>query len=83
MRPWLSKFVPRCTHKKTSLPITRRRTDIEINRLANTYVVCLNCDEKIPYSFSEDKAVHERRKSEVEPTQQVPSAGFARDSGSV
>ena len=83
MRPWLSKLVPRCTHKKTSLPITRRLTSAEINRRANTYVVCLSCNAQIPYSFSEDKTVRERRKSEVEPTQPLPPADLPLGSGSV
>ena len=64
MKSWF-----RCTHKKTSLPITRRRKDIkdvEINRLANTYVVCLSCSEQIPYSFSESRALEERRKPQVD-----------------
>jgi hypothetical protein len=64
MKSWF-----RCTHKKTSLPITRRRKDkkeVEINRQANTYVVCLNCGEQIPYSFSESRVVEERRKASEE-----------------
>jgi hypothetical protein len=56
----------RCTHKKKSLPITRRRKDNEINRLADTYVVCLSCGEKIPYSFSESRVLQERRKTNLD-----------------
>ena len=51
-----------CAHKKTSLPITRPRKDPEINRLSNTYVVCLSCGEQLPYSFQESRKVLERRK---------------------
>jgi len=58
MKSWF-----RCTHKKTSLPITRRRKGNEVNRLANTYVVCLSCSEQIPYSFSESRRLEERRKA--------------------
>jgi hypothetical protein len=53
----------RCSHKKTSLPITRPRGIKERNRVANTYVVCLKCSEKIPYSHSEMKTLPERRRS--------------------
>ena len=64
MRSWF-----RCTHKKTSLPITRRRKDIkegDTHRQANTYVVCLSCGEQIPYSFSESRVVAERRQPRME-----------------
>ena len=61
MKSWF-----RCTHKKTSLPITRRRKDNEVNRLSNTYVVCLSCGEQIPYSFSESRKLEERRRSRAE-----------------
>ena len=57
MRLWF-----RCAHKKTSLPITRPRRDGEINRLADTYVVCLRCNERFPYSFQESRPIPERRK---------------------
>ena len=67
MKSWF-----RCTHKKTSLPITRRRKDSEVNRLSNTYVVCLSCNEQIPYSFSESRALAERRRSRAEGA--VPSS---------
>ena len=52
----------RCTHKKTSLPITRPRQDAEINRLNNTYVVCLSCGERLPYSFQESRKIQEERR---------------------
>jgi hypothetical protein len=52
----------RCSHKKTSLPITRPRKDPDINRLSNTYVVCLSCGEQLPFSFQESRKVLERRK---------------------
>ena len=52
----------RCSHKKTSLPITRPRNVKERNRVANTYVVCLKCNEQIPYSHNEMKTVAEKRK---------------------
>lgn len=61
MKSWF-----RCTHRKTSLPITRRRKDLgESNphRQANTFVVCLSCGEQMPYSFNESKVVEERRKA--------------------
>ena len=66
MHPWLRSMLPRCSHKKTSLPITRRRCDREINRLANTYVKCLNCGEQLPYSFSESRILQDRRRADAE-----------------
>jgi hypothetical protein len=64
MKSWF-----RCTHKKTSLPVTRRRKDAgerDAQRRANTYVICLNCGEQIPYSFTENRVVAERRKSRTQ-----------------
>jgi len=63
MLEWLNKFKPACAHKKTSLPITRPRRDDVVNRTANTYVVCLSCGHKVPYSFTESRTVSERRKT--------------------
>ena len=64
MKSWF-----RCTHKKTSLPIARRRTETKENepqRQANTSVVCLSCGEQMPYSFNENRVVEERRKPRTE-----------------
>ena len=58
MKFWLF----RCSHKKTSQPVVRRRTDNEINRLHDTYVKCLSCEVRLPYSFSESRVVGERRR---------------------
>jgi hypothetical protein len=63
----------RCTHKKTSLPITRPREVQERNRVKNTYVVCLKCGEQIPYSHNEMKVIEERRKNRED----VSSAALA------
>jgi hypothetical protein len=57
MRLWF-----RCSHSKISRPLTEPRKGNEINRLNNTYVECLKCGERIPYSFSEGRAVGERRR---------------------
>ena len=54
----------RCSHKNKSLPVTRPRKDPEINRLRNTYVVCLKCGERFPYSFEEARVIAERRKAD-------------------
>ena len=51
-----------CSHKKTSLPITRPRKDREKNRVANIYVVCLKCGKELPYSFQDYKVIEDRRK---------------------
>lgn len=71
MKTWFG-----CKHKKTSLPITRRRKDNDTNRIANTYVVCLSCGEQIPYSFTESRTLQERRKQRpgggVVPSFQTP-----------
>jgi hypothetical protein len=63
MLEWLNRLKPACSHKKTSLPITRPRRDGTVNRTTNTYVVCLNCSQKIPYSFTESRTVSERRRT--------------------
>jgi hypothetical protein len=58
----------RCKHKKTSLPVSRRKgyNDEQGQRKANAYVVCLNCGEQLPYLFSEDRVVQDRRKPRAE-----------------
>ena len=52
----------RCSHKKMSLPVTRRLEKKQAERRVNTYVVCLSCGQQIPYSFQEMKTIQERRK---------------------
>ena len=76
MRLWF-----RCSHKKTSQPLTERRKDNEINRLFHTYVKCLSCGEHIPYSFSEGRAVGERRRLPEEDGEYPPAVGFPRVKG--
>jgi hypothetical protein len=59
----------RCKHKKTSLPVNRRRKDShdeDGQRRANSYVVCLSCGRQIPYLFREDRVVQDRRKPRTE-----------------
>jgi hypothetical protein len=56
----------RCTHKKTSLPVTRPREEPQLKRLNNTYVICLSCGERLPYSFQESSKVPERRKAQAD-----------------
>ena len=51
-----------CSHKKTTFPITRPRKVKEEGRLANTYVVCLDCGLEMPYSWKELRVLKERRK---------------------
>lgn len=52
----------RCSHKSFSPPVVRRRHDNVINRLQDTYVTCQQCREQFPYSLSEMRRVHERRR---------------------
>jgi len=52
----------RCSHKAFSPPVVRRRQDNVINRLQDTYVTCQQCREQFPYSVSEMRRVHERRR---------------------
>jgi len=59
----------RCSHRKTSLPVTRRRKAQESGRVANIYVVCLSCGQQLPYSFKEMKSIPERRKAAASPGQ--------------
>jgi hypothetical protein len=53
----------RCSHKNTTFPITRPRRVKDAFRVADTYIVCLDCGYEMPYSWNEMKAYKERRKS--------------------
>jgi len=52
-----------CLHKNTSFPFTRMLKSPQTNRVANTYVVCLECGREMPYSWGEMRVVKERRRA--------------------
>ena len=54
-----------CSHKKTTFPITRPRKVKEAGRIADTYIVCLDCGLEMPYSWKEMRVLKERRKALV------------------
>ncbi|HWP85435.1 MAG TPA: hypothetical protein VNN17_09610, partial [Terriglobia bacterium] len=53
----------RCGHKKTTFPITRPRKVKDAFRVADTYIVCLDCGYEMPYSWNEMRVYKERRKA--------------------
>ena len=64
----------RCAHKNTTFPITRPRKVREAGRLADTYIVCLDCGHEMPYSWNEMRVVRERRKAQVNHQEQPEEA---------
>jgi len=59
----------RCSHKNTTFPITRQRRVKDAGRMADTYIVCLECGFEMPYSWNEMRVYKERRKARVRPVQ--------------
>jgi hypothetical protein len=53
-----------CSHSKTTFPISRSPKVRQLGRLADTYIVCLDCGREMPYSWSEMRVVRDRRRSE-------------------
>jgi len=53
-----------CFHKKTSFPFTLPLKVRQSNRVANTYVVCLDCGREMPYIWREMRIVKERRRAQ-------------------
>jgi hypothetical protein len=52
----------RCSHKNTTFPITRPRRVKDAFRIADTYIVCLDCGYEMPYSWNEMRVYKERRR---------------------
>ena len=71
----------RCSHKKFSSPMSRRRKDNVINRQLEIYVICLDCNERFPYSLSEARRVCERRKQREDFGDSLVAAMKNRGSG--
>ena len=63
-----------CFHKNTTFPITRPRTVREPGRMADTYIVCLDCGYEMPYSWNEMRIYKERRKARLRPEPQPDEA---------
>ncbi|MBI3934435.1 MAG: hypothetical protein HY316_07055 [Acidobacteria bacterium] len=64
----------RCSHKNTTFPITRRRKVKEAGRVADTYIVCLDCGYEMPYSWNEMRVLKERRRARVNHQEQPEEA---------
>ena len=63
-----------CSHKNTTFPITRPRKVKEPGRSKDTYIVCLDCGQETPYSWSEMRVLKERRKARVHHQEQPEEA---------
>ena len=63
-----------CAHKNTTFPITRPRKVKEAGRVADTYIVCLDCGHEMPYSWNEMRVVKERRKVQINQQEQPEEA---------
>jgi len=49
----------RCSHEKLSTPITLPAPpDVLTGKTVETYVVCLDCGRKFPYSWEKMKIMH-------------------------
>ena len=55
-----------CSHKNTGFPLTRPSKTRQLGRLADTYIVCLDCGHEMPYSWSEMRVIKERRRAHRE-----------------
>ena len=58
-------FLFGCAHNRTSLPITMRNKSraggLPADQPSETYIVCLECGKKFPYSWEKMKVVSARR----------------------
>jgi hypothetical protein len=61
MRLWFG-----CYHRNLGFPITRPSKQRQLGRLADTYVVCLDCGHEMPYSWNEMRVIKERRRPDAE-----------------
>ena len=55
-----------CSHKNTGFPITRPPKQRQVGRLADTYIVCLDCGHEMPYSWNEMRVIKERRRPDAQ-----------------
>ncbi len=62
----LSSFFLGCKHRNTSRPFTTRKKSGEQRGVAETYIVCLDCGKKFPYSLDEMKVIRGKPASEDE-----------------
>lgn len=65
----LSSFLLGCNHGNTSRPFTMRKkagANGDQRIVSETYIVCLECGKKFPYSWEEMKVLRGRLASEVE-----------------
>lgn len=60
-----------CSHRKRSLPITLRKKDASGNGTpAETYLVCLECGKKFPYSWEEMRIVRPKKQKPQQPAEE-------------
>ena len=75
----LSGFLLGCNHRNTSRPFTTRKTvgaSGEQRSVAETYIVCLDCGKKFPYSLDEMKIMPDKPASEDDESPEIN--GFGR-----
>lgn len=63
----LSNYIWGCKHRNTSRPFTTRNkvgAGGEQKSLSETYIVCLDCGKKFPYSWEEMKVLRNKPASE-------------------
>jgi hypothetical protein len=75
----LSSYLLGCNHRNTSRPFTTRKksgASGEQRTVSETYIVCLDCGKKFPYSWEEMKVLRNKRASEDEESPETN--GFGR-----
>jgi hypothetical protein len=75
----LSSYLLGCSHRNTSRPFTTRKkvgAGGEQRIVSETYIVCLDCGKKFPYSWEEMKVLRDKPASEDE--ESLETNGFGR-----
>jgi hypothetical protein len=75
----LSSYLWGCKHRNTSRPFTTRNKTGpggEQRNVSETYIVCLDCGKKFPYSLEEMKVLRDKPASEDEEAPETN--GFGR-----
>ena len=62
-----------CAHKNTSFPITLPQ-NVRRSVASNTYIVCLECGQELPYSWDEMRVLKRREQNAVETEPQYQPA---------
>jgi len=74
------RFLFGCWHKKTSFPMTRRKSALRPRQDAETYIVCLECGKELPYSWETMKVIKRdsRLNEALRPTVSLPQTAGSR-----